>query len=129
MALQDDGSMTTITNRALANNTSWQTDQTKVVNGTTYYRVATNEWVAAQYLAGNSSTTDAASSANVIKVNNSNSSYVQLVALQDDGSMTTITNRALANNTLWQTDQTKVVDGTTYYRVATNEWVNAEYII
>ncbi|GAQ01017.1 GH25 family lysozyme [Companilactobacillus pabuli] len=129
MALQDDGSMTTITNRALANNTSWQTDQTKVVNGTTYYRVATNEWVAAQYLAGNSSTTDAASSANVIKVNNSNSSYVQLVALQDDGSMTTITNRALANNTSWQTDQTKVVDGTTYYRVATNEWVNAEYII
>ncbi|KRK62994.1 Lyzozyme M1 (1,4-beta-N-acetylmuramidase) [Companilactobacillus farciminis KCTC 3681 = DSM 20184] len=129
MALQVDGSMKTITNRALSNNTSWQTDQTKVVDGTTYYRVATNEWVAEQYLANNSSTTNAASDANVIKVNNANSSYVQLVALQTDGSMKTITNRALANNTSWQTDQTKVVDGTTYYRVATNEWINAEYII
>ena len=129
MALQTDGSMKTITNRALSNNTSWQTDQTKVVDGTTYYRVATNEWVAEQYLANNSSTTNAASDANVIKVNNANSSYVQLVALQTDGSMKTITNRALANNTSWQTDQTKVVDGTTYYRVATNEWINAEYII
>ncbi|WP_368791066.1 GH25 family lysozyme [Companilactobacillus farciminis] len=129
MALQTDGSMKTITNRALSNNTSWQTDQKKVVDGTTYYRVATNEWVAEQYLANNSSTTNAASDANVIKVNNANSSYVQLVALQTDGSMKTITNRALANNTSWQTDQTKVVDGTTYYRVATNEWINAEYII
>ena len=129
MALQTDGSMKTITNRALSNNTSWQTDQTKVVDGTTYYRVATNEWVAEQYLANNSSTTNATSDANVIKVNNANSSYVQLVALQTDGSMKTITNRALANNTSWQTDQTKVVDGTTYYRVATNEWINAEYII
>lgn len=129
MALQVDGSMKTITNRALSNNTSWQTDQTKVVDGTTYYRVATNEWVAEQYLANNSSTTNAASDTNVIKVNNANSSYVQLVALQTDGSMKTITNRALANNTSWQTDQTKVVDGTTYYRVATNEWINAEYII
>lgn len=129
MALQAEGSMKTITNRALSNNTSWQTDQTKVVDGTTYYRVATNEWVAEQYLANNSSTTNAASDANVIKVNNANSSYVQLVALQTDGSMKTITNRALANNTSWQTDQTKVVDGTTYYRVATNEWINAEYII
>lgn len=129
MALQTDGSMKTITNRALSNNTSWQTDQTKVVDGTTYYRVATNEWVAEQYLANNSSTTNAASDANVIKVNNANSSYVQLVALQADGSMKIITNRALANNTSWQTDQTKVVDGTTYYRVATNEWINAEYII
>ena len=129
MALQADGSMKAITNRALSNNTSWQTDQTKVVDGTTYYRVATNEWVAEQYLANNSSTTNAASDANVIKVNNANSSYVQLVALQTDGSMKTITNRALANNTSWQTDQTKVVDGTTYYRVATNEWINAEYII
>lgn len=129
MALQADGSMKAITNRALSNNTSWQTDQTKVVDGTTYYRVATNEWVAEQYLANNSSTTNAASDANVIKVNNANSSYVQLVALQADGSMKAITNRALANNTSWQTDQTKVVDGTTYYRVATNEWINAEYII
>ncbi|KRK90571.1 GH25 family lysozyme [Companilactobacillus futsaii] len=76
-----------------------------------------------------SAVTDSGSTSSIIEVDNSSSSYVPLMALQDDGSMTTITNRALANNTSWQTDQTKVVDGTTYYRVATNEWVNAKYII
>ncbi|WP_119326154.1 GH25 family lysozyme [Companilactobacillus musae] len=133
VALQSDGSMTTITNRALGNNTSWQTDQTKEINGETYYRVATNEWVNAKYLSNNnssdSSQTDAATNMNVIKVNNNSGSYVQIVALQSDGTMKNVTNRALGNNTSWQTDQTKDIDGITYYRVATNEWVAASYVV
>lgn len=133
VALQSDGSMTTITNRALGNNTPWQTDQTKEINGETYYRVATNEWVNAKYLSNNnssdSSQTDAATNMNVIKVNNNSGSYVQIVALQSDGTMKNVTNRALGNNTSWQTDQTKDVDGITYYRVATNEWVAASYVV
>ncbi|WP_334332871.1 GH25 family lysozyme [Companilactobacillus sp. HBUAS59544] len=132
MALQSDGTMQRITNRALSNNTSWQTDQTKDVNGVTYYRVATNEWVAASFLSGattNSGSTDSSTTKNVIKVNNSASYAVKLEALQSDGTMKVITNRALANNTSWQTDQTKVVNGVTYYRVATNEWVNASYVV
>lgn len=131
VALQSDGSMTTISNRALGNNSSWQTDQTKDVDGVTYYRVATNEWVNAKYLTGNSSSDTESSSSNmdVIKVNNASGSYVQLVALQSDGSVTTISNRALSNNSSWQTDQTKDIDGVTYYRVATNEWVAANYVV
>lgn len=133
VALQSDGSMTTITNRALGNNTPWQTDQTKEINGETYYRVATNEWVDAKYLSNNnssdSSQTDATTNMNVIKVNNNSGSYVQIVALQSDGTMKNVTNRALGNNTSWQTDQTKDIDGITYYRVATNEWVAATFVI
>lgn len=133
VALQSDGSMTTITNRALGNNTSWQTDQTKEINGETYYRVATNEWVNAKYLSNNnssdSSQTDATTNMNVIKVNNNSGSYVQILALQSDGTMKNVTNRALGNNTSWQTDQTKDIDGITYYRVATNEWVAASYVV
>lgn len=34
-----------ITNRGLAGNSSWQTDQYAVINGETMYRVATNEWL------------------------------------------------------------------------------------
>jgi len=34
-----------ISNRALAVNTSWYTDECAVINGTAMYRVATNEWV------------------------------------------------------------------------------------
>lgn len=65
----------------------------------------------------------------VIKVNAPNRFAVPLYQLGNDGKMTIITNRALANNTPWQTDQTKVVDGTTYRRVATNEWVQQSYVI
>lgn len=133
VAVQSDGSVATIKNRALGNNTSWITDQTKEINGETYYRVATNEWVAASYLSGNNSAASEGSSETsgkgVVKVSDSSSSYVQLMALQSDGSMSPVRNRALANGTSWITDQTKVVDGTTYYRVATNEWVAAEYVI
>jgi len=131
VAVQNDGSVATVKNRALGNETSWRTDRSKVINGVTYYRVATNEWVAASYLADNnsSSETNSASSDNVIKVDNSNSTFVEIEALQSDGSMTLVKNRALDNNTSWRTDRTKDINGTTYYRVATNEWVASTYVI
>jgi len=69
-----------------------------------------------------------ATNKSVITVNNKSSNFVRLLALQDDGTFKAITNRGLANNTDWQTDQTKVVDGHTYYRVATNEWVQDTYL-
>lgn len=76
----------------------------------------------------NNSTNNAISSKGVINVNNINGSYVPLVAIQNNTTKT-ITNRALANNTPWVTDQTKTIDGVTYHRVATNEWVDAKYIV
>jgi len=66
---------------------------------------------------------------NVITVNNSNNSYVPLVAFNNDGSVSNVENRALANKTPWYTDQTKDFGGVTYHRVATNEWVAAQYIV
>lgn len=51
VSFNSDGSTSPIKNRALANNTSWYTDQTKTYNGHTYYRVATTEWVQDTYLA------------------------------------------------------------------------------
>jgi len=65
---------------------------------------------------------------NVITVNNTQGSYVPLVAFQSDGTTKKITNRALANNTPWYTDQTKTYQGLTYRRVATNEWVDQGYV-
>lgn len=63
-----------------------------------------------------------------IKVNNANGNYVKLYAFGNDGTPTTITNRGLANKTPWYTDQTKTYNGHTYYRVATNEWVEDTYL-
>lgn len=80
----------------------------------------------------NSSTTSnsgSTASTGVIRVNDPSSTYVPLMALQADGSMKSVRNRALANNTPWKTDQTRVVNGVTYRRVATNEWVASNYIV
>ncbi|TGD25147.1 hypothetical protein EGT49_01445 [Companilactobacillus suantsaicola] len=68
------------------------------------------------------------STTGVVTVNNRGGSYVRLLALQADGTYQLITNRGLANNTDWKTDQKKVVNGHTYYRVATNEWVQDSYV-
>ncbi|MQS76584.1 glycoside hydrolase family 73 protein [Companilactobacillus halodurans] len=65
---------------------------------------------------------------NSITVKNTNGSYVPLVAVNSDGSTKAITNRGLANNTPWYTDQTKTINGHVYYRVATNEWVQDSYL-
>ncbi|MCS6109293.1 N-acetylmuramoyl-L-alanine amidase, partial [Clostridium botulinum] len=58
-----------------------------------------------------------------IRVNNFKGSFVPLVAFQNDGSVKNISDRALANNSLWYTDQVKEYNGLQYRRVATNEWV------
>lgn len=63
----------------------------------------------------------------VINVRNSNGAYVPLVSLNDDGSVSSISNRALANNTPWYTDKKQTVNGVLYHRVATNEWVADSY--
>lgn len=131
----NNGSVSTVSNRALSNGSAWKTDKTQVIDNVTYYRVATNEWVNAEYIKGNNATTSSASdstgstSNSVVKVRNSDGSYVRLMALQTDGSMQPVDNRALGNDTSWLTDQSKVVDGVTYYRVATNEWVAQTYVI
>lgn len=65
----------------------------------------------------------------VINVNNTTGSYVPVMSMQSDGSVKPVSNRALANNTPWQTDQVKEVSGITYHRVATNEWVDSKYIV
>ena len=52
VSFQSDGSTKPVKNRALANNTPWYTDKTQEYNGVTYRRVATNEWVASNYIVG-----------------------------------------------------------------------------
>lgn len=62
-----------------------------------------------------------------IRVNNPNGDYVPLVNIKSDGTIEKIRNRALANNTPWYTDKSKTIDGVTYRRVATTEWVAETY--
>lgn len=64
---------------------------------------------------------------NVIRVHNNQSDYVPIVTFNDDGSISPINNRALANNSSWYTDQSRQINGATYHRIATNEWVAEAY--
>jgi len=77
---------------------------------------------------GNGTNVPTTNGSNTITVNNAGGDYVPLVAFNNAGVAVTVQNRALANNTPWYTDQTKDFNGVTYHRVATNEWVAANYI-
>lgn len=70
----------------------------------------------------------AQNNANVIGVKNSDKAYVPMVQFEEDGRTSDITNRALANDSYWVTDQTKTFNGHNYYRVSTNEWVQDTYV-
>jgi hypothetical protein len=105
-------------NRQLAPASNWYSDKIMTLNGTKYYRVATNEWVkiesAYEYVPNN---TLIRTNLNQTKLNaktliNSETEFVQ--------------NRALANGTDWKTDRTAILNGIKYYRVATNEFVKAD---
>lgn len=64
----------------------------------------------------------------IITVRNNDANYCPLVAFSTtDGKIYDLTNRALANNTDWYSDQIKTYDGARYFRVATNEWVKETY--
>ena len=88
----------------------------KAVNGTVYYRVATNEWVKAndvkEYTIVNS----------VIITKDGTFKYLYT----SEGKM--VGNRALSKNSSWYSDKIATINGEKMYRVATNEWIKASDI-
>ena len=138
----EDGNV--IVDRSLINNSRWTTDTKRTVyaNGKVFYRVSTHEYVSADQVTFEP--TDTSSSSDVVKGDVVvtplpsrkviQASYAGSVTdlwnkSDDNKSMTRSADRHLAGGTLWQTDQTATVNGVTYYRVSTNEWVAAKYAI
>ena len=133
-----------IVDRSLINNSQWRTDTKRTVyaNGKVFYRVSTHEYVSADQVTFEP--TDTSSSADVVKgdvvvtplpsIKIIQASYAgSLTDLwnksDDNKSMTRSADRHLAGGSLWRTDQTATVNGVTYYRVSTNEWIPAKYAI
>ncbi|WP_334332728.1 SLAP domain-containing protein [Companilactobacillus sp. HBUAS59544] len=103
-----------ITNRQLSANSTWRVDQEKTIDGETYYRVATNEWVKEE---------------KGLEVNVINS----VIETKNDAALydsqgKKITNRILASNSAWRTDRTATINNQLMYRVATDEWIAARDI-
>ncbi|MBA1434461.1 SLAP domain-containing protein [Bombilactobacillus bombi] len=131
----DNQHMTKISDRNLAYNSEWKIDQVAVIDGVTFYRVSTNEWVKAVQviLVDNSSilTGDVVvttlATAKVIKVKNNN--YVNLWRkTADNRHLELINDRSVTANSEWKTDQIAAINGMTFYRVSTNEWLPDEYV-
>ena len=133
-----------IVDRSLINNSRWTTDtkRTVLASGKVFYRVSTHEYVSADQVTFEP--TDTSSSADVVKgdvvvtplpsIKIIQASYAGSITdlwnkSDDNKSMTRSADRHLAGGTLWRTDQTATVNGVTYYRVSTNEWVPAKYAI
>ncbi len=133
-----------IVDRSVMNKSQWKTDLKRTVyaNGKVFYRVSTHEYISADQVTFEA--TDTSSSADVVKgdvvvtplpsrkivkVNDAAGMLTDLWTKGDDNkSMTRNPDRHVPGESLWQTDQTATVNGITYYRVSTNEWINAKFV-
>ncbi|WP_164508276.1 BspA family leucine-rich repeat surface protein [Companilactobacillus kedongensis] len=102
-----DGNL--IKNKLLGTNTDWHNDQEMTLNGQTYYRVSTDEWVKSDdvyvYVE------------HISKVRTYQGSEVQLKDAHVNNA------RKLAPATDWKTDRYAIFNGQKYYRVSTNEFI------
>ncbi|WP_334329653.1 SLAP domain-containing protein [Companilactobacillus sp. HBUAS59699] len=125
VSVDDNGKYT---GQVFANYTAWQLSAKKTINGETYYKVATNQWINASAMtvrdAGGVLVNESINSTTITKT----PGYIGTVnkggtlSYDDNGNLTT---NAFGNYTSWKLDAKKVVNGITYYRVATNQWINA----
>lgn len=111
----DNGSI--LTDRKLAPNSDWFTDESMQLNKDKYYRVATNQWAKANdvYLYY--------PSASKVRVNAGTTATL----VTDEGK--TVTDRALQPLSNWYTDKYIYINDVKYYRVATNEFVSANQVV
>jgi len=153
----DDPDKPTNVVQKLPNGTKWVMDSKMTANGETWYRVSTNGWVNEKYVTfdkngdiqpENHIITEV-SGQGTIKVsessNKENTSSGQSLpvghaigtvntmavggapVLSDPTNETTIINH-LDNGSTWSISNKKVISDTTYYEVATNQWVSEKYI-
>ncbi|WP_125567179.1 SLAP domain-containing protein [Companilactobacillus insicii] len=132
---RQDGTL--IKGRGLGSKTAWSIDKKLVLNGVTYYRVATNEFVKAAdvTLSGvedgsntdnNGSETTVTTPTDAVKADRA-----VVTTTSDDptylykGNGQKISNRALLPHSAWQTSKMATINGVKMYKVATDEWVPA----
>ena len=99
------------TSAILSKASAWKIDRQMNINGETYYRVATNEWIK------KSDGIEVIPAQRVVSSNKVAGLYTS------KGNK--VTNRALAADSLWYSDRTATINGQTMYRVATDEWISA----
>lgn len=133
-SLYDDDN--NVTNRALASNSAWATDKSRVNSktGLKQYHVSTHEWVNASnvnFVAKNGSSNNNTSSTTGLNNITDLSGHNTINLAGPQGFVYALysasgarSNRGLAGATSWYTDKSATDNaGNTYYRVSTDEWV------
>lgn len=107
----EDG--TEISGRALGATSDWATDTKMTLDGETYYRVSTSEWVKASdvYVYTPNEDTITTKSGAISHLYDANGKQLET--------------RSVAADSAWYTDRTTTINGQKYYRVSTSEWLSA----
>lgn len=109
---------TLIHNRALAANTPWLTDKKLSLNGSTYYRVATNE-----FANSNDVTMQYGSSADgVVRVKQSGAVNYE----RNESGFVRSGQPNFDANSSWKYSRTDNSNGLTYYLIGNNIWLNSD---
>jgi len=110
--IYDDNGHTT--GQTVASNTEFNTDKKLQLNGKTYYRIADNQWISADdvYLYYS----------NPLDLKTYSDSAKSLV----NSTNKDVSDRMLKGDSDWFTDRYTYINDQKYYRVASNEWVNAD---
>jgi hypothetical protein len=99
-------------NRMLSAKSDWAVDKKMVLNGETYFRVSSNEWVKAAHVYEYQS------------INRVIETQDKISKLYDSKGKLSVS-RSLGPNSRWLTDKSTMINGQKYYRVSTNEWLSA----
>ncbi|MCH4009223.1 BspA family leucine-rich repeat surface protein [Companilactobacillus sp.] len=102
-----------VENREVKAGSDWYSDEQMVVDGVTYYRISTDEWIAADDVYAYDSDPQV--------VTTKNGKNAELLS-----ALGKISNRSLAPDTKWKSDRVININGKKYFRVSTNEFVSAD---
>ncbi|HIY93514.1 MAG TPA: SLAP domain-containing protein [Candidatus Companilactobacillus pullicola] len=107
--------------RTLPARSHWLTDSSAIINGVKMYRVASDEWVAADSVSISISSGDKtyATSTTFPKVF---TGRTKTPVYSANGKLL---NYQLSSGSSWKIDRRVIIDGVTYYRIATDEFVRA----
>ncbi|WP_338231434.1 SLAP domain-containing protein [Companilactobacillus muriivasis] len=104
-----------VTDRVLAKNSDWYSDRYVYLDDKLHYRVSTHEWVRDGHVVQYESVNGIVHATETASLYNSEGEKV--------------TDRALAKGSTFFADKKATIDGKLMYRVATDEWVDADTVI
>lgn len=105
------------TGKTIASNGDWVTDKKVQVNGKTYYRIATDQWISSDdtYVYYQSPMNIQTYSDSPQKLVNSSDKDISTYMLSGDSD--------------WHADRFIYLNNQKYYRVSTNEWISAKDVL